>query len=892
MNLDELDNVWRTTNEVAATREQREQLYAAAGRRVERLWNRIVRRDFVETIAAVVLMFFFGRYFFTTEPEYIVSRWGAAFLVCWSLFIIYKLHRTRMVQRPTSPDAPVREFCRTELDRLDRQIGLLRGILWWYIVPCMAGVNVVFVGLAGIGILSLAYSIFTVLLAWGIYGLNQRAVARELVPPRNELANQLNEWGETVALIDQPPRPASKARGMIAAAGVLAALAAFGIATGGLVDGRSVDYPKRAPYSDIRWEQGKPVVKIGEEWFTLVSIDGIDVEKIISFSWWTYLDKWRKRFDEDLVEVLTRMGHPPGDTVTLVVQPLASSETRTLADVPMTEANRRSIYKSRDDRDGGEQEPKKTSTGPAEGAAAPVDGAAGPVDGAAVSAAASPAVRGVEIPPIDASTSAQVAEGPPGDASVPSDHAAQLADLVASLREKSRLVGLAALVMVDGKVVASAADGERKIGSGVSIEPGDRWHLGSITKSITATMIARLIESGRMTWSDTVGETFSDASIHEGWKQVTLRQLLTHTSSAPPDFSFWVRLEQPDAGPELTRARRKAVMGVIAAKPPRPAGEAFAYSNVGYTIAAAMAEKATGASWEDLVTREVFEPLELSGAGFGPPTSSDEALDQPRGHHILLSWKVAADDTADNTPIMRPAGGVHMTLDDLAKYALEHLRGEQGAGKLLSAETYKRLHSPERDDYACGWARNEPAYDIPHAVYWHNGSNTMWYALVAFIPGKNMVVAVASNDGDLDQAESVAWRIVNASAKRFNVADDAALRRSLPVDALPKKSPFSSVRWRDGLPEVRVERDWYQLVSLDGYSAGEIMNFCRSLDAARWQKRFEEDLVEVLVRMGHVPGDSVRLVVHPIGSSTTLTLEDVEMTKANRQAIRRAAKGR
>jgi len=50
--------------------------------------------------------------------------------------------------------------------------------------------------------------------------------------------------------------------------------------------------------------------------------------------------------------------------------------------------------------------------------------------------------------------------------------------------------------MVDGKVVASAAHGERKKGSGVPIELGDRWHLGSITKSITATMIARLIESG------------------------------------------------------------------------------------------------------------------------------------------------------------------------------------------------------------------------------------------------------------------------------------------------------------------------------------------------------------------------------------------------------------
>ena len=81
--------------------------------------------------------------------------------------------------------------------------------------------------------------------------------------------------------------------------------------------------------------------------------------------------------------------------------------------------------------------------------------------------------------------------------------------MVTGLRKEKNLVGLAAMVMVDGQVVASAVDGERKIGSGVPLEIGDRWHLGGITKSITATMIARLVESGQMQWSDTIGEMLS-----------------------------------------------------------------------------------------------------------------------------------------------------------------------------------------------------------------------------------------------------------------------------------------------------------------------------------------------------------------------------------------------
>ncbi len=469
---------------------------------------------------------------------------------------------------------------------------------------------------------------------------------------------------------------------------------------------------------------------------------------------------------------------------------------------------------------------------------------------------------------------------------------ASLAELITDLRKAKNLVGLAAMVMVDGQVKASAAVGERKKGSGVSIELGDRWHLGSVTKSITATMIARLVESGQMQWTDTVGERFPDASIHEDWKPVTLQQLLTHTSGAPANFSFQVRLKQPALGPECTRERREAVMAVIAAKPAHPPGEKYAYSNVGYTIAGAMAETATGVSWEDLVKREVFEPLELTDAGFGPPKSPSETLDQPRGHRSALGWKVSANDAADNTPIIGPAGTVHMTLSNLCKYATEHLRGELGAGKLLAAETYKRLHTPDLDDYACGWVVKQPTYEIPHTTYWHNGSNTMWYALVVFIPGKNMVVAVTSNDGDIAQAESAAWEVVEASAKQFNVEGDAARRKSLPLEALPKKSPFAAVRWRDSQPEVRVGKEWFELVSLDGIAASDIVMFCQSSYKDLWRKRFEEDLVEVLFRMGHEPTDAVCLVVCPIGSSEAQTLENVAMTKANREAIRAAAAAR
>jgi CubicO group peptidase (beta-lactamase class C family) len=349
---------------------------------------------------------------------------------------------------------------------------------------------------------------------------------------------------------------------------------------------------------------------------------------------------------------------------------------------------------------------------------------------------------------------------------------APFAHLITDLRGEKRLVGLAAMVTVNGKVVASAVDGERKTGSGEPLEISDQWHLGGITTSITATMIARLIEKGQLQWSTTIGECFPDAPMHEDWKSVTFQELFTHTSGAPPLFPPEVNAKQPALGPECTLVRRDAVLSVLAKKPDSPPGKKFAYSNVGYTIAAAMAEKKTGATWEDLVKREVFEPLALTSAGFGPPKSPDETLPQPRGHRLYLGAKFAATDDIDNSPIMGPAGSIHMSLEDLSTYATEHLCGHLGKGKLLSAETYQRLHTPRLNHCACGWGLKDGGAKTPYTIYWHNGSNTLWYALVAFIPEKNMVVAVTSNDGDFEKAEAAAWEIVKDSEKQASAAAD------------------------------------------------------------------------------------------------------------------------
>ncbi len=218
------------------------------------------------------------------------------------------------------------------------------------------------------------------------------------------------------------------------------------------------------------------------------------------------------------------------------------------------------------------------------------------------------------------------------------DAQAPFTKLIVRLRKEKDLVGLAAMVAVDGKVIASAADGERKKGTGVWLQIGDRWHLGGITKSITSTMIARLVESGKMKWSDSIGQCFPDATIHEDWKAVTLKQLLTDTAGARANFPMYVWRKRPALGRESTQMRRDAVREMIAKKPANPPGKTFVYSSVGITIAGAMAEKATGTSWEDLVKQEVFEPQHLTARASAHPG----ARTQPSNSREVTLWSLAA----------------------------------------------------------------------------------------------------------------------------------------------------------------------------------------------------------------------------------------------------------
>src|SRR5690554_4281352 len=330
--------------------------------------------------------------------------------------------------------------------------------------------------------------------------------------------------------------------------------------------------------------------------------------------------------------------------------------------------------------------------------------------------------------------------------------------LVTQHRHDLQLVGLGAMIMRDDEIIASAVSGERKYRSGVLLSDKDKWHIGSITKSFTATMIARLVERGELTWGTTIGDIFPDSDkVKESWRHVTLEQLLTHTSGAfrDPADTFSSIFGNPNEGPKRTVAREAYALKSLGGKSKYPPGSTWFYSNTGYVIAGVMAEKVTGLPWEHLIREEIFAPLGIRSGGFGPPKDQEGKLEQPRGHRSFLGFIVSTE--SDNTPLIGPAGTMHITLSDLLLYANDQLQGKFGRGKLLKPETYQHLHTPILNDYAYGWVVNPYEEWANGPVIWHNGSNGMWSAMLAILPNSNTIIAITSNDSRNYSSYEMAW---------------------------------------------------------------------------------------------------------------------------------------
>jgi CubicO group peptidase (beta-lactamase class C family) len=247
------------------------------------------------------------------------------------------------------------------------------------------------------------------------------------------------------------------------------------------------------------------------------------------------------------------------------------------------------------------------------------------------------------------------------------------------------------------------------------------------------------------------------------YENITLIQLLSHRAGLPewighltsknltPQFmdKWWNDRQSP----VTMRAKyvKETVKQRLADKP----GHSIYYSNSGYLMAGAMLEKIMGKPFEQLMTEELFNPLGLHTAGFGPPVKLDPE-NQPVGHSGV-SRTVHPGDFPD---YMVPTAVIHISIQDWAKFILLHLGIDENAAVALDANTIRTLHSPPDSatwrssaeekgygipslNYALGWYTLD--IDNKEGLLWHPGGNRGFIAQVVVDPERKNAVLLATN---------------------------------------------------------------------------------------------------------------------------------------------------
>ncbi|MCC6283847.1 MAG: serine hydrolase [Phycisphaerales bacterium] len=275
----------------------------------------------------------------------------------------------------------------------------------------------------------------------------------------------------------------------------------------------------------------------------------------------------------------------------------------------------------------------------------------------------------------------------------------------AEIRAK-RIVGAVVFAQSrDESAWTSLALGLAQQGTGAGAVPmrtDHLFHIASMTKPVTATVVMILVERGTLDLDTPVSaylDEFKDAKLPDGTpcEAPTLRQLLSHTGGAPGnnDRNSLFREDTMDRNASLEANIEALASKGLSAAP----GTKYAYSGLGFSIAARVAEKASGKEFESLCRELLFAPLGMDHTAFRP--SSDAFSAKAKGYR-----KTAQNEWRELIEVKPPApgayinagGGLYSTGEDMLKFFRLHaLGGEVDGKRLLSESSIKAMHTRQSD---------------------------------------------------------------------------------------------------------------------------------------------------------------------------------------------------
>jgi CubicO group peptidase (beta-lactamase class C family) len=304
--------------------------------------------------------------------------------------------------------------------------------------------------------------------------------------------------------------------------------------------------------------------------------------------------------------------------------------------------------------------------------------------------------------------------------------ARRIDEIVARAQSAGRAPSLACAIVRDRGVLHWGGAGEQP-----RPDPKTQYRLGSITKTITATLVMQLRDEGFFALDDLLYRHLPGTPIGG----VTLRQLLGHVSGMQrePDGRWWERTAGGDVDQLLASLTYEKLHGAPYRR--------YRYSNLAYGLLGAVVTKVTGQSWAELVGKRVLDPLGMKRTGYAPVEPF------ARGYVVHDLTGALHEEPRPDTGAMAPAGQLWSTVTDMAKWA-----GflADPAPTVLSRETVDEMCAPvvikDLESWTGGHGLGPQLYRVGERVYvGHGGSMPGYVAHLAVHRRSRLGVVVFAN---------------------------------------------------------------------------------------------------------------------------------------------------
>ncbi|WP_034850106.1 serine hydrolase [Clostridium hydrogeniformans] len=371
--------------------------------------------------------------------------------------------------------------------------------------------------------------------------------------------------------------------------------------------------------------------------------------------------------------------------------------------------------------------------------------------------------------------------------------------------------GVSVGVVYNKKILYTKGFGVKNISTKEPITEHSLFHMASVSKTFVCIGIMQLAEKGKIDLDGALVDYLPYFKLDDSrYKEITIRQLLSHTSGMPDEEDYeWDKPQYDD------EALERYVRSIEGKKLMWSPGEKFAYSNIAYEILGDVIAKVSGMSFEDYMKNNILSPLNMSESTFFKPETSKDLLTTP---HVIGAREGYVPVVSEIFPYNRyhgPSSTLYSNLVELCNYAIANLNhGKFKDSIILKEDSYLEMWKEHSET---GWIKKNSNVGLTwflgeykgYRFISHSGLDTGFMSILALVPEKGVAAIIMTNSDYIGTGE-----LLNSTLNIVLEEEEYIMQKSLVHH-------LNSVLFKRGLEEALKEYNKIKDTSMEDYFLNE-----------------------------------------------------------------------